>query len=112
MVEVVATGEFAGWYGSLDPGDTRTVDRLVGLLEGQGVALGAPYSSAIKGAKIALRELRATGSEPLRIFYAFDPERRAVLLVGGNKKGDGRFYQRNVRLAEKVWAGYLQERKP
>ena len=62
------------------------------------------------------RRSRATGSEPLRILYAFDPERRAVLLVGGNKKGDNRFYQRTIRLAEKVCAEYLaeylKERKP
>jgi hypothetical protein len=30
---------------------------------------------------------------PIRVFYAFDPRRTAVLLMGGDKTGDGRFYE-------------------
>jgi hypothetical protein len=52
----------------------------VSKLEQAGVALGHPASSAIKGASFALRELRIKSSgHALRVFYAFDPRRDAVL---------------------------------
>jgi len=82
---------------------------VVGLLENRGVTLGYPHSSAIKGTKAAIRELRATGKQPLRIFYAFDPRRAAVLIIGGDKTGDDRFYDTMIRLAEKIWEQYLAE---
>jgi len=76
----------------------------------RGVALGFPHSSAVKGASFALRELGAqSGGKPLRVFYAFDPKRQAVLLLGGDKTGDGSFYERMVRECEQVWKEYLQE---
>lgn len=46
---------------------------------------------------------------PLRVFYAFDPSRNAVLLLGGDKTGDKRFYKTMVPLAEKIWVQYLKE---
>ena len=68
MVEVVATNEFKGWYLGLDEGDQFAVRGGVGVLEQVGVALGAPRSSAIKGSRFALRELRIQSSgRPLRV---------------------------------------------
>src|ERR1700737_1132319 len=58
MIGVIGTDEFAAWYSSLGADDTRAVDRLVDLLEEAGVLLGYPYSSALKGSKHALRDLR------------------------------------------------------
>ena len=80
MVDVIGTDEFADWFESLKATEARAVVRKVDLLELMGVALGFPHSSNIKGSQIGLRELRiqADGS-PLRVFYAFDPIRRAVL---------------------------------
>jgi hypothetical protein len=112
MVEVVGTDEFEAWYLSLDESDTRAVDRLVELLVEAGVLLGHPYSSALRGAKYPLRELRhRSTSSPLRVFYAFDKARAAVLLIGGSKKGDDRFYERMTPLAEGIWEQYLREQK-
>jgi len=51
---------------------------------------------------------RADGS-PLRTLYAFDPSRQAVLLIGGDKTGDDRFYERMIPLAERIWSAYLEE---
>ena len=109
MVEIKGTDEFEGWYLGLNEADTRAVNRLVDLLEQAGVSLGHPYSSALKGTKYAFRELRHRGEPPLRIVYAFDPERAAVLLIGGDKRGDDRFYERIIPLAERIWEQYLQE---
>jgi len=112
MVEVVATDEFASWYRSLDDRDGDAVDVIVDLLADQGVRLGHPYSSAILGASVALRELRTkSDGSVIRIFYAFDPVRAAVLIIGGDKRGDDRFYERMVPLAEKIWKRYLEEQK-
>src|SRR5712691_9893313 len=110
MVDVVGTDEFEAWYLNLSEEDTRAVDRLVGLLEAHGVQLGHPYTSKVLKTKYAIRELRSRGTaNPLRIFYIFDRARAAVLLVGGNKKGDDRFYERMVPLAERVWEQYARE---
>ena len=112
MVSVVFTGEFQDWFSTLSQQQEESVVRVVDLLEVRGLALGHPYPSAIKGSTIALRELRAqSGGHPLRVFYAFDPQRQAVLLIGGDKTGDGRFYEQMVPRAETIWAQYLAETK-
>ena len=46
---------------------------------------------------------------PLRTFFAFDPRRCAILLIGGDKTGDDRFYERMVPLADRLYDGYLAE---
>ncbi|MDA8205167.1 MAG: type II toxin-antitoxin system RelE/ParE family toxin [Thermaerobacter sp.] len=109
MVEVEGTEEFEVWFLALVEKEAAAVARVIGLLEEKGLALGFPYSSDIKGSQ-ALRELRVQSSgHPLRVFYAFDPLRRAVLLLGGDKTGDDRFYERFVPRAEQIWADYLAD---
>ena len=108
--EVIATDEFRDWYRTLDDGDGRAVARAVDRLEMMGVSLPFPYSSAIAGSRYALRELRIqSGGRPLRVFYAFDVRRDAVLLLGGDKTGDDRFYERMIPTAERLWNTYCQE---
>jgi hypothetical protein len=110
MVEVVATDEFSAWYQDLSDPDAEAVTFSVDLLEKLGVTLGHPHSSAINGSRYALRELRVQAQgRPLRVFYAFDPKRQAVLLIGGDKTGDDRFYDRFVPQAERLWEQYLAE---
>lgn len=110
MVRVVGTVEFESWFLALTEGDGRAVARVVGLLEAKGVGLGFPYSSAIEGSHVALRELRAQSSgRPLRVFYIFDPKRQAVLLVGGDKTNDKRFYEAMIPRAETIWQKYLMD---
>jgi len=110
MVEVLGTAEFEEWFLGLGSTDARAVVRGVGLLEARGLALGFPYSSALGGSRYALRELRVQSSgRPLRIVYAFDTKRQAVLILGGDKTGDGRFYAWTIPKAEAIWERYLQE---
>jgi hypothetical protein len=111
MAEVIVTDEFKAWYEDLSEGHQDSVFHVVGLLEGRGTTLGFPHSSDLKGTKVALRELRvkAQGAQ-IRVAYAFDPERNAVLLLGGDKTGDDRFYEWLIPAAEKIWAQYLVER--
>jgi len=76
---------------------------------GKGRVARFPHTSDIKGSP-ALRELRVQSrGHPLRVFYAFDPLRRAVLLLGGDKTGDERFYETFVPHAEQIWTEYLND---
>ena len=55
-------------------------------------------------------ELRVqSGGRPIRIFYAFDPRRTAILLIGGRKRGQDRFYRDYVRRADAIYDQYLRE---
>jgi hypothetical protein len=112
MTQVAVTDEFTAWYRALDEGDEAAVAFKVGVLERMGVRLGFPHSSGIKGSKHPLRELRIqSGGKPLRVFYVFDPRRNAVLLIGGDKTGDDRFYETFVPVAERIWEEYRAEQK-
>ncbi len=75
----------------------------------RGVMGSASLGRALqKGASFALRELRVKRKgRPIRVFYAFDPARSAVLLIGGEKKGQPRFYERMIRQSERLWSEYL-----
>jgi hypothetical protein len=110
VVEVVVTGEFKDWYEALPLTEQESVFRAVTRLEELGTKLGFPYSSAIQGSRYPLRELRIQHQgRPFRVFYIFDPERAAVLLLGGDKSGKARFYEQCVPQAEALWEQYLRE---
>ena len=76
-----------------------------------GTALGHPYSSDVKGSRRTMRELRIKSKgKPIRVFYASDPKRQAVLLLGGHKT-DGRFYDELVPRADRILEEYLREQE-
>jgi hypothetical protein len=59
-----------------------------------------------------MRELRVqSGGKPVRIFYAFDPRRSAILLIGGDKTGDDRFYDRMIPIADNLYDVHIDELK-
>lgn len=112
MSEVVYTDEFGEWFESLEPNARADIDIVIGLLAETGVALCFPHSSSIEESNYALRELRPKqGRSPLRIIYAFDPMRDAVLIIGGNKGQEHKFYKRIVKKAEGIWQQYLDEQE-
>src|SRR5207237_8875613 len=97
MGEVVVTDEFAGWYEELDESAHDAVYRVVELLVARGVTLRWPHSSEVKGSRYALRELRTQSKcRPLPVFYAFDPARRAVCLLGEGYTGDERAFEQRI----------------
>ncbi len=107
--QVIMDDEFKLWIESLE---THQVDKIFGyikLLEHFGPKLGRPRVDTIKGSKVGnLKELRIPISgDPWRVLFAFDPSRRAILLVGGNKRGDDRWYEVNIPIAEKRLSRYL-----
>ncbi len=109
--EIFYTDEFGEWFADLSADDQDAVAHLVELLGQKWLALGHPYSSEIKGSRHALRELRSQKRKPIRVLYAFSPERNAVLLIGGDKTGNPRFYDEIVPRAEAIWERYRRERR-
>jgi hypothetical protein len=109
--DVEYTDEFGLWWETLSEGEQDAIDVVVRLLEERGPQLGYPYGSDVRGSRHAhLRELRVQHrGDPYRILYAFDPRRTAILLVGGKKTGDDRWYDEFVPLADRLYDEHLDE---
>ena len=107
-IEVRVTAEFEEWYTGLNDAKQVSITRVVDMLKVLGPVLEFPYSSAIVGSRIAMRELRVKSKgDQLRILYTFDPTRAAVLLLGGSKIGVGdRWYKTAILHAERLYAQY------
>lgn len=108
--DVEGTDEFRAWFQSLGAAQAE-VTSIVDVREEKGPALGAPYSSDVRSSRHGqMRELRIQSmGRPLRVLYAFDPRRTAILLLGGDKTGDRRWYERNVPRADDLYDTYLRE---
>jgi hypothetical protein len=109
--DVEVTDEFKAWWGELTEAERISVERSVLLLEERGPHLPFPYSSKVNGSRhAAMRELRVQHQgRPYRVLYVLDPRRVAILLLGGDKTGDDRWYERNVPLADRLYDNYLAE---
>ncbi|MES9937208.1 MAG: type II toxin-antitoxin system RelE/ParE family toxin [Sedimenticola sp.] len=107
------TDTFEVWWDSLSESEQEDVAAVVQLLELKGPQLPHPYSSGISGSRHDhMRELRIQhAGRPYRTLYAFDPRRSAILLLGGDKTGDGRWYDKNVPLADKLYDEHLEALK-
>ncbi len=91
--------------------EQESVSVGVGLLEKYGVALKYPYCSGVAESKHPhMRELRIQhAGRPYRVLYAFDPRRAAMLLIGGDKTGDDRWYEKFVPVADAIYDRHLDE---
>jgi hypothetical protein len=109
--EVEYTDEFGAWWTELEEAHQDRVAATVQLLAMRGPALQFPHASGISGSRHNhMRELRVQiGGNPLRVFYAFDPRRTAILLIGGDKTGHDRFYERYATQADDLYDTYLEE---
>jgi hypothetical protein len=109
MVEF--TDEFGDWWDTLTESMQGSIEAYVEKLEQMGPNLPFPYSSGVSGSRHShMRELRVqSGGRPLRIFYAFDHRRMAILLIGGDKSGEARFYARYVPIADALYDEHLRE---
>ena len=92
------TDEFGMWWATLHESEQEDISAIAQLLMEYGPDLPFPYSSGIEGSRHGhMRELRVqSAGKPIRIFYAFDPTRTAILLIGGNKAGNKRFYRQMI----------------
>lgn len=104
------TDEFGDWWVTLDENEQDSIAVAVTLLEQRGPFLPYPYSSGIEGSRHNhMRELRIQHKgDPYRVLYAFDPRRSAILLIGGNKAGQDRWYDVYVPIADKIYDDHLK----
>ena len=83
-----------------------------GLLEIHGPTLGRPYVDTLKGSKHAnMKELRFDADGGVwRVAFAFDPKRRAIILVAGDKAGvaQTRFYKSLIAKADRRFGDHLE----
>lgn len=88
---------------------------LSALLERFGPSLGRPHVDTLDNSKHAnMKELRFKAANGVwRIAFAFDPERKAILLVGGDKSGSSeeRFYKQLIKKADERFDLHLDKLK-
>jgi len=108
--EVEYTDDFELWWNTLDEEQQVSVDASVRLVERYGPMLPYPHSSSVSTSRHGhMRELRIQhGGRPLRVLYAFDPRRVAILLLGGDKTGDRRWYEVSVPRADRIYDRHLE----
>ncbi len=103
--------EVEHWFNALSPADRALASAAIDLLRDRGPLLGRPLVDRITGSKLHnLKELRpgSTGTSEVRLLFVFDPKRRAVLLVGGDKSGRWQdWYKTNIPLAEQRYKRWL-----
>ncbi|MBW6487138.1 MAG: type II toxin-antitoxin system RelE/ParE family toxin [Syntrophobacterales bacterium] len=114
MWKILQTKQFGEWFAGSDNVDEdvrESIYALMEVLKSIGPNLGRPYVDSVKGSRHEnMKELRVQSEgRPFRIFFAFDPFRQAVLLIGGNKTGDKRFYARMLPIADALYDHYLQD---
>lgn len=114
--EVVLVAEVAAWFEKLAEDDWKSAEQVedaIDLLAATGPTLGRPLVDRIKGAENHhLKELRpgSSGGSEIRILFTFDPVRRAVLLVAGDKAGNWRgWYEVNVPMAEERYREHIAD---
>jgi len=103
------TDEFDTWWGKLSEDEQVVIAAKVELLEKHGPSLPRPHSDVIVTSKHSnMKELRGkSGESVLRVLYAFDPRRTAILLIGGDKSGNDRWYQEFVLIADGLFDEHL-----
>jgi hypothetical protein len=108
--EVEYTDQFGEWWDNLSEEEQEAVTAAVNVLERRGPVLGRPLVDTIKQSRHAnMKELIPPASD-IRVLFAFDPRRAAVLLIGGDKGGDwNAWYDRMVPIADDLFDEHLLE---
>ena len=113
MWTVEYTDEFGEWWETLDEDEQLSIAIGVDALVVAGPHLGRPDVDTVKGSRHSnMKEPRTQHrGKPYRTFFAFDPRRTAILLLGGDETGDKPFYDRMIPLADDLYDHHLQELK-
>lgn len=110
MWQVEGTDEFTEWFGRMDEREQEYLVAAVDKLEERGPGLGRPFVDTIKGSRHPnMKELRPPGGN-VRVLFAFDPRRTAILLLGGDKTGRWKeWYEETIPVADRLYDEYLEE---
>ena len=113
MWEIEYTNEFETWWMTLTHAQQEALDDRVVLPARRGPNLGRPAVGKITSSRHPnMKELRATKGGALRVLFAFDPRRRAILLLGGDKTGHWQdWYARTIPRADDRYDAHLDELK-
>jgi hypothetical protein len=111
--EVEYTDEFGEWWENLDGDEQESLYAAVILLETLGPSLRYPNTSGVETSRHGhMRELRIQHQgRPYRVLYAFDPRRVAILLIGGDKTGNDRWYEEFVPRADRLYDRHIETLK-
>ncbi|MDN6376888.1 MAG: type II toxin-antitoxin system RelE/ParE family toxin [Corynebacterium variabile] len=105
----------ADWLTALDEDSREQVVAAIQILEDQGPQLGRPLVDTVVASRHRnMKELRpgSSGRSELRVLFAFDPERSAILLLAGDKAGSwSRWYRKNIPIADKIFDEHLRRLK-
>ena len=103
------------WLATLDEKSYELIVAALEVLAEQGPSLGRPLADSIVGSTYRnMKELRtgSSGRSEVRILFAFDPARRAILLVAGDKAGNWqKWYRTNIPLADERYRQHLDRLK-
>jgi len=107
--EVDFTPQARQWFDSLSTRDAERVAAAIKKLEAGGPGLGRPHVDRVKGSRHHnMKELRSVGGN-LRGLFAFDPRRRGILLLGGDKTNDWNgWYKHNIPTADRLYDQHLR----
>ncbi len=107
--DVEYTDEFEGWWRSLDEDAQEQIVATVEILGERGPGCGRPLVDTIKGSRHPnMKELRPPAGF-VRILFAFDPRRTAILLIGGDKANQWRdWYSDIVPIADRLYDEHLE----
>jgi len=112
---VLMVDEVQQWLDSLDHTTRTSVLATIIVLAEEGPSLGRPLVDTVKGSRHAnMKELRppASGRQTIRLLFAFDPARQAILLVGGDKTNNWqKWYKQNIPIADQRFDQHLQHLK-
>ncbi len=109
--EIVLTERVEHWLlAELDQHSRRQIVPAIDELEERGPALGRPFVDTIKGShRHNMKELRSIGGN-IRILFAFDPKRNAILLIGGDKTDRWqKWYEKSIPIADSLYDEWLEE---
>jgi hypothetical protein len=111
--EVEFTDEFEVWWSSLSADEQEVINAKVDLLEERGPTLSRPHADVIVSSRHPnMKELRGkVGERHLRVLFAFDPRRAALLLIGGDKTDNPRWYEEFVPMADDLFDRHLGARE-
>lgn len=111
MWEIEYTDQFEQWWLELTETQQEALDDRVMLLAEVGPGLKRPTVGDIKDSRHAnMKELRASQGGTLRVLFAFDPRRHAILLLGGDKSGQwSKWYQTAIPAADDLYDIHLKE---
>jgi hypothetical protein len=107
--EILYSEPFEEWWDDLTEPQQDALTARIELLKERGPNLGRPTVDRIESSRHQnMKELRASKDGALRVLFIFDPLRRAVFLLGGDKTGRWtEWYRTAVPIADDLYDEYL-----